>query len=85
MGKIEPTEGNKNVSRTLTIHLLSLQGISPIGKMQAPQKPWEKKQQQQAQAAAANPVTTEVLIDSEFPPLEDEGQQDQEQPQKIDN
>ena len=57
--------------------------------MQAPQKPWEKKQQQQ-QATAANPVNTEVLIDREFPPISPEGEVDEQakeqqaQPQKMD-
>ncbi|KAK1776706.1 hypothetical protein QBC45DRAFT_418724 [Copromyces sp. CBS 386.78] len=77
----KPIPGIKEVPNTV----VRQPGISPIGKMQAPQKPWEKKQQQQA--AAANPVTTEVLIDREFPPIsafEEEAEQQQAQPQKMD-
>ncbi|ESA43617.1 hypothetical protein GE21DRAFT_3256 [Neurospora crassa] len=74
-----PVPGIKEIPNTV----VRQPGISPIGKMQAPQKPWEKKQQQ---AAAANLVTSEVMIDREFPPLppEDEDQEHQrDQPQKM--
>jgi hypothetical protein len=52
-------------------------GISPVGKMQAPRKPWEKVTEgstsdSTAQETDTSPSLPQDCLDSEFPPVEDE-------------
>ncbi|KAK3315137.1 hypothetical protein B0H66DRAFT_564612 [Apodospora peruviana] len=47
-------------------------GITPVGKMQAPQKPWEKRQGVAASDATTSTSGRELLVDQEFPPVETE-------------
>lgn len=52
------------------------QGITPVGKMQAPKKPWERNNQQeqhQQQQQQGSNTTTISTSDLEFPPIQDDG------------
>ncbi|KAK0626935.1 hypothetical protein B0T14DRAFT_473443 [Immersiella caudata] len=46
-------------------------GISPVGKMQAPRKPWERQQQQSGGAIGSLPGQG-TLLKKEFPPVAEE-------------
>lgn len=71
----KPVEGIKEIPNTV----VRLPGISPVGKMQAPKKPWERSQpgQEEIQTAAL----PKDCLDPEFPPV-DEAELGDSQPQK---
>ncbi|KAK0651510.1 hypothetical protein B0T16DRAFT_404076 [Cercophora newfieldiana] len=56
----KPVAGVKEIPNTVVRQA----GISPVGKMQAPRKPWERQQQQQQEDQGR-------LLDEEFPPVEE--------------
>ncbi|KAK3946320.1 hypothetical protein QBC46DRAFT_4030 [Diplogelasinospora grovesii] len=73
----KPVPGIKEIPNTV----VRLPGITPVGKMQAPLKPWEKKQTQNPPAAAGGDAGLPQL-DREFPPVADTEEEDQESKEK---
>jgi hypothetical protein len=62
----KPVEGIKEIPNTV----VRLPGISPVGKMQAPKKPWERNQPAQEEEVQAAALPKDCL-DREFPPVEE--------------
>jgi hypothetical protein len=65
-----------NIMKDARTERLDLKGISPVGKMQAPRKPWEKDDQA-GQEGGQSATPSQVCLDQEFPPVEDEVTEDQ--------
>ncbi|KAK0705105.1 hypothetical protein B0H67DRAFT_451235, partial [Lasiosphaeris hirsuta] len=60
----KPVPGVREIPNTVVRQA----GIAPVGKMQAPRKPWER-QQQQTPSNEAGVSSSGNLLDQEFPPV----------------
>ncbi|OIW27423.1 hypothetical protein CONLIGDRAFT_633788 [Coniochaeta ligniaria NRRL 30616] len=73
----KPVPGIKEIPNTV----VRLPGITPVGKMQAPRKPWEKPANGTADATGQekeeSPSLPQDYLDREFPPVDDETMDDQ--------